>query len=396
MILRRLQVQIDALRRGYPAVAITGPRQSGKTTLAKMACPDLPYVNFESPLERADFEVDPQGFLDRFPDGAVFDEVQHVPELLSFLQVRIDAQPMVGRYILTGSQQLELDRGVSQSLAGRVALVELLPLSYCEAGAAGLAPRSLAEAVFCGSYPALYDRGRELRPVRWLEDYLATFVNRDIRQIVDVRSRTAFDQFVRICASRTGQALNASGIASECGVNHATVRSWIGVLEACYLVRLLRPYHRNFGKRLVKAPKLYFVDSGLACRLLHIADVNQLRAHPLWGALVETWCVGEAIKSRLNRALPPAAWYWRSSDGIEIDLLFETAGGLTPLEIKAAATPRRDFVDAFEKFRSLSTREPNVDVLGGIVLYGGEDARSTGTDRFVSWRLVDDVVPEAP
>lgn len=396
MLGRQLQALVAELRKGYPAVAITGPRQSGKTTLAKLACSDLPYVNFESPLERADFDADPLGFLERFPDGGIFDEVQHVPDLLSYLQVRIDAEQKVGRYVLTGSQQLELNRGVSQSLAGRVALLELLPFSHAELVDAESAPKSLAEAVFRGSYPPLYDPTRKVEPTRWLEDYLATFIHRDVRQIVEVRNREAFDRFVRLCAARTGQIFNASALATECGVNHMTIRSWMSVMESCYLVRFLRPYYRNFGKRLVKAPKLYFIDSGLACRLLHIADLNQLAFHPLWGALVETWCVSDALKARSNRGLSPSAWYWRSSDGIEVDLVFETGAGLVPLEIKSAVTPRRDFVGPIEKFRMLSAREPDATVLPGAIVYGGKETRSVGTDRFVSWASIESAIPLQP
>ena len=393
MITRTLQHLVPQLRKGYPAIAITGPRQSGKTTLARAACPELPYVNFESPLERVDFEADPIGFLARFPNGGIFDEVQHVPNLLSYLQVRIDAEQSMGRYILTGSQQLELGRGISQSLAGRVALLELLPLSHAELLDAHSAPRSLAAAVFRGSYPVLYDNKREVEPTRWLEDYLNTFINRDVRHIVEVKNRSGFDRFVRLCAARTGQTFNASSLASECEVNHMTIKSWMSVMEACYLVRLLKPYHRNFGKRLVKAPKLYFVDTGLACRLLHISDVNQLTTHPLWGSLVETWCIGEAIKSRLNRGLPASAWYWRSSDGIEVDLLFEMGSGLLPMEIKSAATPQRKFLQAIEKFRALSEREPDTKVGPGTVIYGGEDARPAGSDTFIPWHAIDGAVP---
>ncbi|TVR47750.1 MAG: ATP-binding protein [Planctomycetota bacterium] len=391
-----MQELVPQLRKGYPAIAITGPRQSGKTTLARAACPDLPYVNFESPLERADFEADPLGFLNRFPEGGIFDEVQHVPDLLSYLQVRIDAERSVGRYILTGSQQLELGRGVSQSLAGRVALLELLPMSHAELQAAGQAPRSLADAVFRGSYPVLYDHTREVTPTRWLEDYLNTVINRDVRQIIEVRNRRGFDRFVRLCAARTGQIFNASSLAEECDVSHMTIQSWVSVLEACYLVRLLKPYYRNFGKRLVKSPKLYFIDSGLACRLLHIADINQLTLHPLWGALAETWCIGEAIKARLNRGVPPAAWYWRSSDGIEVDLLFELGSGLVPMEIKSAATPQQRFLKALKKFRTLSEREPLVNVGPGVVVYGGEEARSSGADRFIPWHAIANEVPVQP
>ena len=247
--------------------------------------------------------------------------------------------------------------------------------------------------MFQGSYPALYDTAREVEPTRWLEDDLTTFINRDVRQIVEVRNRTAFDHFVRLCAARTGQVFHAISLADECGVKHMTIKSWTSVMEACYLIRFLRPYSRNFGKRLVKAPKLYFIDSGLACRLLNIANADQLKLHQLWGALVETWCVGDAIKARLNRGLSPSAWSWRSSDGTEIDLLFETGAGLVPMEVKAAVPPRREFTRSIEKFRDLSEREPAVSVLPGAVIYGGDAPRPSGQDRLLPWDTIESAVP---
>lgn len=393
-IRRQLCDVVGSLRQGYPAIGITGPRQSGKTTLAQMAFPDLPYVNLESPIERASFDEDPIGFLSRFPDGAVLDEVQNTPDALSYLQVRIDDDRRMGRWVLTGSRQLDFGREVAQSLAGRIALLTLLPFSHAELVAAPNRPGTLAEAVFCGGYPPLFDSARRLEPVRWLEDYLATFVARDVRSVLGVRDRSSFDRFLRLVASRTGQLFEAAPIARDLGVDAKTVASWVSVLEACSLVTLLRPHHRNFGKRLVKRPKLYFVDSGLACRLLHIADVDQLRLHPLWGALAETWCVGEVLKARLHRGRPPQLWFWRSSDQHEVDLVLESGARLFPIEIKAAMTPDPSHAAGIASLRALSAREKGVEVPPGFVIYAGREARPAGADRFLPWNGIDAALEE--
>lgn len=392
MLPRQLRKCVPALRKGYPAIAITGPRQSGKTTFAREEFADLPYVNFESPLEREAFARDPLGFLARFPDGAVLDEVQNVPDLLSYLQVRIDEERRMGRWALTGSQQLEFGRGVTQSLAGRVALLQLLPLSYAETTASPRAATTLAGAVLRGGYPPLFDPDRELDPLRWLEDYLATHIDRDIRQVVEVRNRGAFDLFLRHCAARSGQLLNTAELARDCTVDHGTVSRWLDVMETCFVVRRLQPHHRNFGKRLVKRSKLYFLDSALACRLLHIADENQLRLHPLWGALAETWFFTEVLKARLGRGLPAQLWFWRSNDGLEVDLLFEMGDRLVPLEIKAGATPSSENTAGLRKLRHVSERDPAVRVAAGFVLYGGTEDRPSGEDRFVPWDRIDGAV----
>ncbi|MBI4881849.1 MAG: ATP-binding protein [Planctomycetes bacterium] len=389
MIERSLASHVARLRCGYPAVSITGPRQSGKTTFARETFSDLPCVNLESPLERAEVADDPLGFLARFPEGAILDEVQNVPDLLSFLQVRIDEDQKMGRWILTGSRQMELTRGVTQSLAGRVALLDLLPFSLAELADAPRRPSTLPDAVLRGGYPALYDPSRDLEPARWLENYLATLVNRDIRQILEVQNRTAFDRFLGLCAARTAQMFKMSELARDCAVDNKTIQAWLRVLEECYVVRLLRAHHRNFGKRLVKSPKLYFIDSGLACRLLHISDVNQLRVHPLWGALVETWCFGEILKSRVHRGVRPDMWFWRSSDGIEVDIVIETGGGvLLPIEIRASATPFPADAAGIRKLRELSSREPGAAIAPGLVVYAGAEQRPAGEDRFVPWNAI--------
>ena len=391
---RKLQMITRPIFDGYPAIAVTGPRQSGKTTFVQAAFPDRPYVNFESPIERADFDGDPIGFLDRFPAGAILDEVQLVPEILSHLQVRIDREGRMGRWVLTGSQQLDSGSRAAQSLAGRVALLELLPFSYSETRSSPRAPNTLSDAVFRGGYPPLYDADRKLEPVRWLEDYLSTFVARDVRTILDVRNRSAFDRFLRHCAARTGHVLNVAGLARDVGLDQKTVSGWLSVLEACYVIRLLRPHHRNFGKRLVKAPKLYFIDSGLACRLLHISDVNQLRGHPQWGALVETWCFSEVLKARLHRGLPPDLWFWGSSDGYEVDIVLDRGDRLIPIEIKAAATPHPDYTRGLVKLRELSHRDSDVRVSPGLVVYGGSEARQAREERFVPWSGIEAALDE--
>jgi hypothetical protein len=358
-----------------------------------MACGDLPYVNLESPAERELLRADPIGYLAGLPDGAILDEIQNVPEALSYLQVRVDADGRMGRWVLTGSRQLELSRDLGQSLAGRVGLLHLLPFSHAELAGAPSLPETLAEAVLRGGYPPLHDADRVLEPVRWLEDYVETFVSRDVRAVLSVRDRSTFDTFLRLCAARTGQLLQLSGIAHELGVDSKTVRHWLSVLEACFVVRLLRPHYRTFGKRLVKSPKLYLLDSGLACRLLHIADTTQLRTHPLYGPLVETFCFGEVLKARLNRGRPPGLWYWRSSDGHEVDLVLESGHRLLPIEIKAAATPFPKHAAALATLRRLAVeRDPDAEVAPGLILYGGDEPRLCGDDRFVPWRGVDDAV----
>jgi uncharacterized protein len=386
---------MPGLRVSYPVVAITGPRQSGKTILAREAAADLPYVNLESPFERVEAIRDPMQFLGRFPDGAVLDEIQNAPELFSYLQVRVDADRRMGRWVITGSQQLELGRGMAQSLAGRVARLELLPFSYAELTGSERCPKTLAEAVWRGGYPRLYDSSVP-EPAQWIENYLADFVDRDVRQILGVRDRHAFDRFLHLCAAHTGQIVNASALGQGCQVDHKTITAWLGVLEACYVIRLHRPHHRNFGKRIVKSPKLYFLDTGLVCRLLHITDIQQVMTHPNWGALVETWCMAEIIKSRVHRGLRADLWFWRSSDGIEVDAVIEVANQLVPIEIKASVTPSFQDAAAIRKLRELSERDASTMIAPGFVINGGDEARPLGDDRIVSWHGIAEAMAGVP
>lgn len=388
MISRHLYNVIVSRREGYPAILITGPRQSGKTTLARTAAPDLPYINMESPTEQVLFKEDPVGYLSSYPKGAVIDEAQNTPEIFSYLQVRIDEEKKMGRWILTGSQQIELNESVSQSLAGRVSLLELLPFSYEELKAAPEPPKTLPEAILKGGYPPLYDRDRKLEPIDWLDDYLATFVRRDVLNLLAVQKRTQFDVFVRKCASLCGCLINKSELSDVAEIDSGTVDDWLSVLEASYLIRLIRPYHRNFGKRLNKRPKLHFLDTGLACRLLHISNVQQLRDSPQYGGLVESWCFSECLKYFRHQGRSTDLWFWRSSDGIESDLLLERGTELIPIEIKAGETPRLRNRSGVQKLKELNARDTDVTVGSGLVVYGGEQSRSISDVSFVPWNTI--------
>ena len=348
MIPRAAAPLLDEIRSGYPAITLTGPRQSGKTTLARAAFADKPYVSLETPDEREFAASDPRGFLARWKEGAIIDEVQHVPALLSWIQSEVDAAGTMGRYILTGSQNFSLMAHIAQSLAGRSALVQLLPLSIAELNAAGQLPPDTDSMLLRGGYPALY--ARALNPARWLADYTMSYLERDVRQITQVHDLAAFQRFLRLCAGRTGQLLNLANLAQEAGVAQSTARAWLSVLEASYIVQLLPPHHRNLVKRVVKAPKLYFVDAALAASLMGIQTAAQIAIHPLRGALFETLIVGEFLKARFNSGYPSNLYFWRDNVGLEVDLLIDEPEGLRPVEIKSSATVTEDLFKGLHKW----------------------------------------------
>ena len=375
------------LAQGFPVLAITGPRQSGKTTLARTLFADKAYVTLEDPEERSFADTDPRGFLARFPQGAILDEVQRCPDLFSYLQGVVDKRKRMGEFIVTGSQQFGLMSNIAQSLAGRVGLLQLLPFSLAELKAGNLLPATLDEAMLQGSYPPLYDR--PVAPGDWFPNYVSTYLERDVRQLLAVRDLSLFQRFLKMCAARSGQLLNLSALAADCGISHVTAREWMTVLEASYIVYLLRPYHpnpshQNFGKRLVKMPKLYFLDTGLMAYLLGIRDVNTLATHASRGALFETLVVSEWIKRQFNAGQVAELYFWRDSAGHEVDLLIPQGNQFMPVEIKSGSTFSNDCTAALRK---LSALFGDAALPPGIV-YGGEGQYEREGCRVVGWQAL--------
>ena len=380
MIPRDAETTIHTMLHGFPVVTITGPRQSGKTTLARAIFTDKPYASLEDPDIRLFARDDPRSFLDRFPNGAILDEIQRCPELLSYLQSRIDEDGRMGLYILTGSQQFGLLSKISQSLAGRTAFIELLPFSLQELKGAGLSPTDADTILYKGCYPPIYDR--QIPPGAWFSAYTTTYVERDVRQILQIQNLETFQRFIRLCAGRTGQLLNLSSLASECGITHNTAKSWISVMEASYIIFLLRPHQANFKKRIVKMPKLYFNDVGLASWLLGIRTVEHITTHPLRGALFETFIISELIKSRLNRGEQPDLYFWRDSNGNEVDVIAEQDGKLRPIEIKSGKTLSPESTRGLKKWLALAKEQSTSPTL----IYGGEESYQHEGIQIMGWQ----------
>lgn len=352
---RQLATPLRQALAGFPAVLITGPRQSGKTTFLRHEAGDnADYVSFDDPLERDFATVDPSGFLARFREQPViFDEIQYVPALLPHLKLRIDAEPgRCGHWLLTGSQQFNLMRDIGESLAGRVAILELPPFSHGEHPVP-----SLDAALWNGAYPipALHPERRDI----WLRSYVSTYIERDVRQIRNIPDLRTFNQFLALAATRHGQEFHAADLARELGISQPTVKSWAGVLEASYLAFLLPPWFRNYGKRVVKSPKLYFFDSALVALLTRQPDAAAALAGPMGGALLEGWVVTEAAKAFMALGRKPDLYYWRSHDGLEVDLLLVIDGKLQPVEIKLTATPAAGHVDPLKRFIAAAGDEAN-------------------------------------
>jgi len=390
MIPRTLAEILHRLAQSFPVVAITGPRQSGKTTLARAVFADKPYVSLEDPIERTFAMEDPHGFLARFNNGAVFDEAQRWPDLFSYLQGMVDGQRTPGRFVVTGSQQFGLLAGVTQSLAGRVGLTRLLPLAFDEMPAASR-QLSIDSILLLGGYPLLHSQ--PILASDWFASYVATYIERDVRQVLNIQDMGVFQRFLRLCAGRSGQLLNLSALAGEAGVSHSTARAWLSVLESSDLVFLLPPYHRNFGKRLVKTPKLYFLDAGLACWLLAIRSPEVLTLHPSRGALFETWVVSEFVKGRFNLGRPADLYFWRDNNGLEADLIFEVDTRLQPVEIKSGQTVTRDYVRAGQA----AGRFAGDEALPPWLIYGGSESYERSGVRVISWKdLPSSPIPSEP
>ncbi|MCD6660610.1 MAG: ATP-binding protein [Lentimicrobium sp.] len=382
MIERSIQQLLHNLSATYPVVTITGPRQAGKTTLAKMTFPGYNYCNLEHPEIRILAQQDPKSFMLQYPAPVIIDEIQRVPELLSYIQVDVDSKKRNGDYILTGSQQFNLHASVSQSLAGRTALLALLPFSLQELSFYEKSGINRDKVLFKGFLPRIYDQNQE--PVMAYRNYLQTYIERDIRQLINIKDIHVFETFLKLLAGRVGQLVNYNSLASDTGVSAVTIANWLSALEASFIVFRLNPYFENLGKRVIKSPKIYFTEPGLACYLLGIEDVTQVGRDPLLGNLFENMVVMEAVKARYNKGLDANLYFFRDSNHYEIDLLWKKDGSLFPVEIKSALTWNESFTKNINRFKKgISTKNK------GCVVYGGElnfttrdDVMVTGFDQF--------------
>jgi len=385
IINRTAEKTLKKLAKSYPALVVTGPRQSGKTTITRKVFSDKPYVSLED-LDIREFATqDPRGFLEQYSDGAIFDEVQRVPEIFSYLQTKIDSSKKMGRFILTGSQQFDLISGITQSLAGRVARISLLPFSYEELQTGKKAPKTIEELMFKGLYPPIYDR--KIDPNIWYDNYVNTYIERDVRRLLNIRNLSSFQRFIRMCAARTGQLLNLSSLANDCGITHNTAKSWISVLEASYIIYLLQPHHENFNKRLVKSPKLYFYDVGLASWLLNISNTEQLLTHSSRGALFETWVISELLKQRYNKGKASNLYFWRDNTGNEIDVLIDQGQKLFPIEIKSGKTITKDYFKTLNKYMSFAQNKAKKSAL---IYAGNTEQKRTNCD-VIPWKEIKNI-----
>lgn len=363
---RKIESVAQVLADQYPVLTITGPRQSGKTTLCKKIFAHKPYANLEFPDTRQFAIDDPRGFLAQFPDGAVLDEIQRTPDLVSYIQPMVDEAQREGLFILTGSQQFEVSNSINQSLAGRTALIKLLPFSMDEIQSGFTLP-AIDRLIYQGFYPRIWDK--DLNPTQALGDYFETYIERDLRQLITIKDLNLFQRFVQLCAGRTGQLLNMNSLANDAGVSHITVRSWLSILEASYIIFFLHPYHTNISKRLVKSPKLYFFDVGLAAYLLNIQNETQVTRDPLRGNLFENMVVSEFLKNRFNQGKRSNHHFYRDSRGNEVDLLLLNGSDIFPIEIKAGMTITRDYFKGLKHFMNFfQDHVPN----GGGIVYGGD------------------------
>ncbi|MEO7134341.1 MAG: ATP-binding protein [Vicinamibacterales bacterium] len=386
MIVRDAAAHLTRLSTLYPVVSVTGPRQSGKTTLCRSTFPELPYVSLE-PLDVREFATaDPRGFLASLKHGAVIDEVQRVPDLFSYLQTEVDERPAAGRFILTGSQQLAMTAAVTQSLAGRTGTLELYPPSWSELQAFPSAPRELFEALWAGAYPRIFDRG--IPPHQWLADYVATYVQRDVRQLLNVGDLRAFTGFLRLCAGSTAGETHLSRLGADAGVSHNTAKAWLSVLEASYILFRLPGWHPTVRKQVVKSSKLHFVDTGLACYLLGIREPEQLRTHPLRGAIFESWVAADVLKQAAHRGVPHRMFHYRDATGLEVDLVSETTRSVILTEVKSGATVASDFTASVDRLSDLLVRRDETLSVTPRVIYGGDMAQTRGDTAIEPWRAI--------
>lgn len=381
---RTLGAKLEALAKKFVVLGLFGPRQSGKTTLLKEQFPDHAYVNLELPSKLAFAKEDPQGFMrQHMKQGRIFiDEVQRVPELFSVIQVLADEDPQSGRFILSGSHNFLLMEGISQSLAGRIALTTLLPLSYSELKTA-YTP-SLETVLFNGLYPGVW--ARDIHPTDWYPSYISTYVERDVRDVLKIGDVHTFSKFLRLCAARIGNNLNLTELGRDCGISHNTASQWLSVLEASYLIFLLQPYHDNYSKRQIKTPKLYFYDTGLVCSLLNIREQDQLIEHTIRGHLFENFIVADLRKRAYNQGRNPSLYFFKDSHHFEVDVVVDTPKGPIPIEIKSVETPSADLFSGIVKFQSFASNS-----IKPAVIYGGEESQVRKQGLLQRWRDMDEL-----
>ncbi|MFA5854691.1 MAG: ATP-binding protein [Candidatus Gracilibacteria bacterium] len=380
MIPRTLAKKLLKSAKGFPIVAITGPRQSGKTVLAKNTFKRLPYVTMENMDTREYALSDPRGFLESVKDGAILDEVQRVPSLFSYLQEVLDNSKKRGWFILTGSEHFSLSEKISQSLAGRVAYKNLLPFSLQELEGRPKTPKTWEDWILKGFYPSVHTE--KVDSHEWLESYASSYIERDVRLLKNVHDLSTFRTFLQLCAGRIGQLLNISNLSTELGVSANTVKSWISILETSFIIFLLKPHHKNFKKRLVKMPKLYFWDTGLATMLLGIKNRSQLDLHPIKSALFENLIIADLAKQAYHHGENPSLFFWRDSTGHEVDLLWDTGLKLIPIEIKSGKTIKEDWADSLKFWCNLSGVVPS----NSYLVYGGEITQKRKSANFLSWK----------
>lgn len=385
MIRRDLAPVLRRAAAQYPVVTLTGPRQSGKTTLCRATFPRKPYVSLE-PTDRREYaRQDPRGFLAEYPSGAIFDEIQNVPDLTGFLQEEVDARPGVGRFILTGSRQLGLLHAVSQSLAGRTAVLHLLAPGLGEVRRFPEPPDDLMSVLWTGAYPRIHDQ--RVPAGRWLADYVSTYLQRDVRQVLNVVDLSAFTTFLRLAAGRTGQELNLSTLGADAGISHNTARSWLSVLEASFICFRVPAWHTNLRKQAIKAPKLHFYDSGLVCHLLGIRGADELLHHPQRGAIFESWVASEVVKTHLHRGEEPRLHHFRDAKGLEVDMVLDGASKIHLIESKSGRTITDDFFSGLRRLvESTAGRAASVEP---ILVYGGDETQRRRDARVVPWSRLD-------
>jgi uncharacterized protein len=374
MINRIAEERLVKLSKTFRSVAVVGPRQSGKTTMCRKVFPTKPYVSLENPDVLEFAQTDPRGFLGQFKNGAILDEVQRAPHLFSYLQQILDETKKRGLFILTGSNNFLLQANITQTLSGRVAYLQLLPLSFKEINSAIKLKANYSVHIYQGSYPEVI--AKKITPTDWYPSYISTYVERDVRLIKNINNLSIFTKLIRLCAGRTGQILNLTSLSNDCGVDQKTIAAWLSVLQSSYIIYLLKPYHNNFNKRIIKSPKLYFYDTGLACSLLGINDPKQIITHSAKGALFENMMVIEFLKARYNNGELDNLFYWRDKTGNEVDLLQDIGAYLTATELKAGETIAQDAFKELDYFKAVTTKKVNTQLI-----YGGkqEQKRSDGT-----------------